>query len=82
MSDWPVDSKGKPMVKVSNGAQEKIPTVQYGNITIGPATVTKFVEDNPKAINDGLWDCLTRAEVVLGENRDQLLEKLKNAGIK
>lgn len=82
MSDWPTDAKGKPMAKVSNGAKETIPTVAYGNVTIGPAYVEKFVEDTPKAINDGLHECLVRAQVVLGENRDQLVAKLQAAGAK
>lgn len=80
--NWPTDRNGKPMVKVSNGAKETIPTVPYGNITIGPAYVERFVEDDPGKINDALRDCLIRAEVVLGEERDALLSKLKAAGIK
>lgn len=80
--NWPLDKDGNPMVKVSNGAKETIPTVQFGNITLGPAYVERFVVDDPAAINEGLRDCLIRAEIVLGEERDQLLDKLKSAGIK
>lgn len=80
--NWPLDKNGNPMVKVSNGVKETIPTVPYGNITLGPAYVEKFVEDDAEAINQGLRECLIRAEVVLGEERDQLLAKLKAAGIK
>jgi hypothetical protein len=80
--DWPTDSKGNPMVKVSNGAKETIPTVPYANIQIGPAWVEKFVVDTPKAIEDGLQECLKAAEKVLGDERDELLAKIKAAGIK
>lgn len=43
--DWPRDENGKPMIKVSCGAAELIPTVQYGNVTVGPVIVTCFVPD-------------------------------------
>ncbi len=79
---WPVDKNGKPLVKVSNGAKETIPTVPYANITIGPAWVEKFVEDDPQAIENGLSECLKAAEKVLGNERDELLAKIKAAGIK
>lgn len=78
----PLDDNGKPMVKVRNGAEELIPTVQYGNIKIGPASVEKWVKDTPEDINQGLYECLVRCEAVLGENREQILEKIKSAGLR
>lgn len=35
----------KPLIKISCAAAELIPTVQYGNCTVGPVTVTRYVED-------------------------------------
>lgn len=78
----PRDAAGKPLVRVGNGARETIPTVPYGNVTIGPAWVEKWVEDTPKSIESGLEECLKAAEKVLGNERNDLLAKLKAAGIK
>lgn len=78
----PVDANGNPMAKVGNGAKETIPTAQYANITIGPAYVEKWVEDNPESIRTGLQECLDAAEEVLGNERDRLVEAIRAAGIK
>lgn len=43
--DWPRDIRGVPMIKVTCAAAELIPTVQYGNVTVGPVSVTRFVLD-------------------------------------
>lgn len=40
--DWPRDELGWPMVKITAAAAELVPTVQYGNVTVGPVTVTGF----------------------------------------
>jgi hypothetical protein len=40
---WPRDEEGRPLHKISCGAAELIPTVQFGNATIGPVIVTTFV---------------------------------------
>lgn len=42
---WPRDPNGVPMVKIQSAATELIPTVQYGNVTVGPVMVTRFVPD-------------------------------------
>lgn len=77
----PLDIKGKPMVQVTNGCQELIPTAQYANITIGPATVTKWVEDTPAAIEKGLGECFVHCQSVLGHKRKQLLDAITQAGL-
>lgn len=82
MNEWPCDENGKPLAKVSNGIKETIPTVPYGNVTLGPSYVEKYVVDEPAAIRTGLHDCLLQAEVVLGDERDALLKKIKEAGIR
>lgn len=39
-------SNGKPLAQVSCGAAELIPTVQYGNVSVGPIIVKRWVEDD------------------------------------
>lgn len=77
----PLDAKGKPMVQISNGCEELIPTAQYANVKIGPATVTKWVEDTPLAIETGLAECFVHAQSVLGQKRKQLLDAITQAGL-
>lgn len=78
----PTGKNGKPLAKVGNGAKEMIPTAPYANIQIGPAYVEKYVEDTPEAIAVGLKECLDASELVLGAERDRILEAIKSAGIK
>jgi hypothetical protein len=42
---WPRDENGVPMIKIQAAAAELVPTVQYGNVTVGPVMVTRFVPD-------------------------------------
>lgn len=78
----PTGVNGKPMALVRNGATEKIPTVQFGNVDIGPAYVEKYVEDEPQAIVNGLLECFQASQKVLGGIREALLEEIKTAGIR
>lgn len=74
--EWPVDDNG-PMVQISFTASELIPTGQYANVTVGPATATKFVTDDGKLekhMND-LAE-LIEAEVI-AEQRVLVLESLQ-----
>lgn len=41
-----LDSKGLPLIQISCAAAELIPTKQYGNVTVGPIVVKRYVEDN------------------------------------
>lgn len=45
-SEIPKDSNGKPLVQISCAAAELIPTKQYGNCTVGPIVVKRYVIDN------------------------------------
>jgi hypothetical protein len=78
MADWPLDENGKPMAKVTMGAQEKVPTVQYGNVDLGPASVTRFVPDNPEAIREGLKDCVKACEEIIATERNLVLSSLES----
>lgn len=78
----PIGENNRPMAKVGNGAKETIPTVQYGNITIGPAYVEKYVDDDHESITTGLQECLDAAEEILGSERDRILEQIRTSGIR
>lgn len=41
----PLGPDGMPLVMVSCAATELVPHVQFGNVTIGPVVVTRFVPD-------------------------------------
>lgn len=82
MQPWPVDSvDGAPLALVTMGAQELIPTVQYGNVTVGPASVTKFVPDDPEAIEEGLRDCVKACEQIISEERETLLTLIRGSKV-
>lgn len=76
---WPHDAKGKPLAKVSFGAQEVVPTVQYGNVTIGPGLVTKFVPDTDKDIAEGLNACVHACEAVIAVERELVLASIRGS---
>jgi|ERR1700722_1227868 len=40
-----IGSNGKPLVRISCAASELIPTVQYGNVNVGPVSVTRYFDD-------------------------------------
>lgn len=49
---WPVGANGQPMMKITMTAAELIPTGQYANVSVGPAQITAFV-DQDRVIKDG-----------------------------
>lgn len=67
---WPRDENGVPMVKIQAAASELVPTVQYGNVTIGPVMVTRFVADGD-ADHIKAWVRHTQeiAEIAVSEDR-------------
>ena len=77
--EWPVDEDGKPMVMVSMGASEKVGMPNYSNVDIGPASVTRFVRDDPDAIKEGLRECVQVCEEVIGEERGAIIDVVKAA---
>lgn len=48
----PLNVNGRPMHKISMCASELIPTGQYANVSIGPATVTAYV-DPDRVVGEG-----------------------------
>lgn len=77
--NWPTDTEGKPMVMISMSAQELVPTGNYANVTIGPATVVKFVEDGAEdEIREDILTLSTKIiEPALGERREAVLAALQ-----
>lgn len=49
---WPIGVDGQPMMKITMTAAELIPTGQYANVSVGPAQITAFVDQN-RTIKDG-----------------------------
>ena len=49
---WPLGTDGQPMMKITMTAAELIPTGQYANVSVGPAQITAFVDQN-RVIKDG-----------------------------
>lgn len=43
---WPRGVDGHPMVKITMMASELIPTGQYANVSIGPAQITAFIDQD------------------------------------
>lgn len=77
--DVPMDEDGKPMSKVHFHVGEKIGLPNYSNVDIGPASVERFVEDTPEAIEEGLRDATAAAEKILAEDRDKVLAAVRKA---
>jgi hypothetical protein len=43
---WPRGVNGQPMMKVTMTAAELIPTGQYANVSVGPAQITCFIDQD------------------------------------
>lgn len=73
----PVDEDGNPLAIVSFAVEEKIGLPNYSNVTVGPATVIRFVKDTPEARAEGLRDCAAETEGILHEERKPVLELIR-----
>lgn len=40
-----IGANGKPLVRIACAAAELIPTIQYGNCSVGPVAVLRYYED-------------------------------------
>lgn len=49
---------------------ELIPTEPYANLTLGPASVLRFVNENE--VEQGIEKCVEEIRAVLGEERDRI----------
>jgi hypothetical protein len=67
-----IGENGKPLAKVTMGAEEKIGLPNYSSVNIS-GWVTRYVEDEPEAIAAGLRECVQAVEEVISEERVSVL---------
>jgi hypothetical protein len=61
------------MIKISCAAAELVPTVQYGNVTVGPVQVTRFIPDGtPEEIMAWIQHTQSIAEQAISEDRQSV----------
>lgn len=58
INSWPHDAEGNPMAIVIGAASDLVPTVQFGNVCVGPATIMRPVT------NDSMEDVIASAREV------------------
>lgn len=69
-----VGSNNRPLVKISCAASELIPTVQYGNCSVGPVVVQRYVEDTGdlKDLKNEIRATQTLCEEAVAEDRQSV----------
>lgn len=73
----PVDGSGQPLIKISFSVQELVPTEKYANVTVGPATATKYVPDGTQEeLAKHIAELAEPVEWALGHRRDQILKEI------
>ena len=78
-SEWPLDEDGKPMAKVTMGASEKVGMPHFSNVDLGPASITRFVKDDPESIKESLREGVKLCEEIIGEERGPILDIVEKA---
>jgi hypothetical protein len=73
---WPHDPDGHPMVLVTFQASELIGLPNYSNVTVGPASVTRFVEEHE--VEEGLKKCAEQTEGIIAAERDNVLASVQS----
>lgn len=58
---------------VSDSLQEVVPTVQYGNVTLGPVSITRTCPDTPEDVKQTLNEIQDALEQHLADRREDLL---------
>lgn len=76
ITNWPHDEDGAPMAMVSMTASELIGLKNYSNVTVGPATVTRFVKDDE--VEEGLRVTAAEVEGVIAQERQAVLDIVSN----
>ena len=67
---WPVDPEtGEPMAIVTSNAQELAPTVQFGNVTLGPTGSMVPCRNDPETIRETMIERQRDAQFVIGGER-------------
>lgn len=62
------------MVLVSASASELIPLKKFANVTVGPAMVTRFVQEGDESVKEGLTRTFADVEGVLAQERQAVLD--------
>lgn len=70
---------GKPAVKITVGAEEKIGLPNYSNVVLGPFIVERYVEDNENVIEEMRDTLNNTVEELLRTEREALLELIKGS---
>jgi len=67
---WPVDADGNPMAIVTGTASDLVPTVQFGNLMVGPVTIVRPVSNESlESVIESAREVQKAAEVVCGSER-------------
>ncbi len=76
--NWPVDENGDPQVLISFASAEVVPTGNYANVTVGPASATKFIAVNgdKDELAKAISELAEPVEWALSHRRDQILKEL------
>lgn len=72
---------GKPAVKITVSAAEKIGLPKFSNIDIGPVSITRFVEDDDEVVGKAIRDGQEFVELILGEERERIVEGFAARGV-
>lgn len=72
-SSWPQDAEGNYLALVSGSCSDLVPTVQFGNVLIGPVTIQRpVVAGTFQEIIDAARETQRAAEYVVGVERRAL----------
>lgn len=65
-----IGANGRPMAMITGTASDLVPTVQFGNLMVGPVQVTRWVEDDglESVIESGL-EVQKAAQAICGSER-------------
>lgn len=74
---WPLNEDGSPMAMVSTSCSDLIPTVQFGNVMVGPVTITRFMRSDgtfadgltSEQVNEATRKQLANTEYIVGAER-------------
>lgn len=65
-----IGSNGSPMAIITGTASDLVPTVQFGNVMVGPVSITRWVEDDgDESVIAAAQAVQQMAEAVVGSER-------------
>lgn len=76
----PKDAFGTPLVEISCAAAELVPTVQYGNVTLGPIIVRRWVTDGTdEHLMEQIRETQKLCEAAVAEDRQTVQALLRQS---